>query len=83
MNLPEGRVWIRLNGELGVSPISSVANVMSYYCSLSLILFDMKIIGTREGTVLSAFLTGFAVKFFIMLLKKPVEKILSLDNPSV
>lgn len=44
---------------------------------LSLVLFDMKIIGTREGTVLSAFLTGFAVKFFIRLLKKPVDKILT------
>ncbi len=31
---------------------------------LSLLFFDFRIIGTREGTVISAVLTGFAVKFF-------------------
>lgn len=41
---------------------------------LSLIFFDMKIIGTREGTVISAVLTGFVVKFFTKLLKGKVLK---------
>ena len=36
---------------------------------LSLIFFDMKIIGTREGTIISAFLTGIVVKFFTNLFK--------------
>ncbi len=31
---------------------------------LSLLFFSFRIIGTREGTVISAVLTGFAVKFF-------------------
>lgn len=31
---------------------------------LSLIFFDFTIVGTREGTVISALLTGVAVKFF-------------------
>lgn len=44
---------------------------------LSLIFFDMKIIGTREGTVISAVLTGFAVKFFTRLLKERLSKLLN------
>lgn len=43
---------------------------------LSLILFDMKILGTREGTVISAVLTGFAVKFFTKLLKDRLSKLI-------
>lgn len=31
---------------------------------LSLALFDMRIVGTREGTILSAIFTGMAVRFF-------------------
>lgn len=46
---------------------------------LSLVFFDLKIIGTREGTIISALLTGVVVKFFNGILKKPVEKVLS-DN---
>ncbi len=44
---------------------------------LSLIFFDMKIIGTREGTIISAFLTGIVVKFFANLFKKPLDTFLS------
>lgn len=44
---------------------------------LSLIFFDFKIVGTREGTVVSALLTGVAVKFFNSKLKEPVNNILS------
>lgn len=43
---------------------------------LSLLFFDMKIIGTREGTILSAVLTGFVIKFFSKLLKNKLERIL-------
>ncbi len=43
---------------------------------LSLIFFDMKILGTREGTVISAVLTGFAVKFFTKLLKEKPSKLI-------
>ncbi len=44
---------------------------------LSLIFFDFKIVGTREGTVISALLTGVAVKFFYSRLNAPVNNILS------
>lgn len=43
---------------------------------LSLIFFHGKILGTREGTILSALLTGFVVKFFTKLIKEPIEKLL-------
>ncbi len=43
---------------------------------LSLILFDFQLIGIREGTVISAFLTGAAVKFFNRILSKPLNKLL-------
>lgn len=43
---------------------------------LSLIFFDMKILGTREGTVISAVLTGFVVKNFTKLLKEKLSKLI-------
>lgn len=43
---------------------------------LSLIFFNFKIVGTREGTIISALMTGVVVKFFIRCLKRPVDKIL-------
>ena len=44
---------------------------------LSLIFFDGKIIGTREGTIISAVLTGLVVKFFTKLIKAPIEEMLT------
>lgn len=43
---------------------------------LSLLFFNFKIVGTREGTVISAVCTGMVVKFFVKLFKKPLESIL-------
>lgn len=75
------------HGELGVSPVSSVANVMSYkfdFFSMgawliiwNCVLIVGQIVGTREGTILSAVLTGFVVKFFTKLLKKKLDRILT------
>lgn len=44
---------------------------------LSLLFFDLRIIGIREGTVISAVLTGFAVKFFNKRLSGPVQAFLT------
>lgn len=44
---------------------------------LSLIFFNFTIVGTREGTIISAFCTGIAVKFFTRILRKPIERRLS------
>lgn len=43
---------------------------------LSLIFFNGSIIGTREGTIISAVCTGFAIKLITKLIRKPVEKII-------
>lgn len=43
---------------------------------LSLIFFDFTIVGTREGTIISALLTGIVVKFFCRKIKKPLDEIL-------
>lgn len=45
---------------------------------LSLLFFHFKIVGTREGTVLTALLTGMVVKFFSKRLRQPLEQILSV-----
>ena len=44
---------------------------------LSLVFFDFSIVGTREGTVISAFCTGIVVKIFCGRLKNPVNKLLT------
>lgn len=44
---------------------------------LSLIFFDFSIVGTREGTILSALCTGIVVKFFQKTLQKPVHSLLT------
>ena len=44
---------------------------------MSLIFFNFKIVGTREGTVIAAFGTGLVVKWFTKRLKAPVERALS------
>ena len=42
---------------------------------LSLLLFDFTIVGTREGTVISALCTGLAVKLFQRLTNEPVNRL--------
>lgn len=43
---------------------------------LSLFLFDFSIVGTREGTIISALLTGVAVKFFSKRINEPMNRIM-------
>lgn len=43
---------------------------------LSLIFFNGKLLGTREGTIISALLVGITVKFFRPRLQEPLTKIL-------
>lgn len=44
---------------------------------LSLIFFDFRIVGAREGTVISALFTGVMVKFFNKRLKGPLQNMLT------
>lgn len=50
---------------------------------LSLIFFDFKIVGTREGTVIAAICTGLVVKFFSRLLHYPAAKLLTSSEVHV
>lgn len=47
--------------------------------ALSLLLFQGKIIGTREGTILTALLTGTIVKFFVSRLGSGVNAVLASE----
>ena len=58
-----------------VKIVFDICNV-SLALILSLIFFDFTIVGAREGTILSAVLTGFVVKFFTKRLKKPLTDVL-------
>jgi len=46
---------------------------------LSLAMFDFTIVGTREGTLISAILTGSFVSLFLKIIYKPVNKIVSTN----
>ena len=46
---------------------------------LSLLFFEGSIVGTREGTILSALFTGFVVKFFSRRLTDPLNARLSVN----
>ncbi len=44
---------------------------------LSLLFFDFRIIGTREGTIITATFTGFVIKWLNKRIKPPILKIIS------
>ena len=44
---------------------------------LSLLLFRGQIIGVREGTVISALLTGLVVEYFVRRLSRPLTAVLT------
>lgn len=77
------------SGEAFVKAISDVTNrqfgnvkiVFDVLCValavvLSLVFFGGDVVGTREGTIIAAFLNGFAVKLFIKPLQKPLTEFL-------
>ncbi len=44
---------------------------------VSLVLFNGEIVGTREGTILTALLTGVIVNFFVKRISAPVNSVLA------
>lgn len=44
---------------------------------LSLLFFDFTILGTREGTIITACCTGFVIKWFTKRIKEPITKIIT------
>ncbi len=65
-----------LNKEFGNVKIAFDVLCVILSIVLSLIFFDFTIVGTREGTIISALLTGVVVKFFCRKLKSPLNAIL-------
>lgn len=61
-----------------VKIIFDISNV-TFAAVLSLALFNLKIVGLREGTVIAALFTGVCVKFFTKLCKEGLDRMLS-DN---
>lgn len=47
---------------------------------LSLLFFDFRIVGVREGTVIAAVLTGMTVKLFTKCLQEPLSRLLVSSN---
>lgn len=59
--------------EFGNVKIAVDVSCVTLAVVLSLIFFDFTIVGTREGTIISALLTGLVVKMFLRVVKKPIE----------
>ena len=59
------------NIKIGFDAVCVVLSVV-----FSLIMFKGKIVGTREGTVITALLTGPTVNFFVKILSEKLNKIL-------
>ena len=47
---------------------------------ISLLFFSGSIVGTREGTILTALFTGVVVKVFIKFFEKPFAKLLTQEE---
>lgn len=47
---------------------------------LSLILFGGRIVGAREGTIISAMFTGLVVKFISKRIRKPLERLFAAEQ---
>ena len=61
----------RFGGNFGSVKVGFDVACVLLSVGLSLLLFEGEIVGTREGTILTALLTGFAVKWFVARLEGP------------
>ncbi len=69
-----------LNKEFGNVKIAFDVFCVTFSLVLSLLFFHFTIVGTREGTIISALLTGVAVKFFSQKLKKPFHAFYTITD---
>lgn len=65
------------NKNFGNVKIAFDVSCVVFALILSLLLFDFTIVGTREGTVISALCTGLAVKLFQRLTNEAVNRLVS------
>lgn len=66
----------KLHKEFGNVKIAFDVLCVVLALALSLLFFHFSIVGTREGTIISALLTGAVVKFFSGKLKQPLDVVL-------
>lgn len=72
-----------INKDFGnVKIVFDVTNVLLSLL-LSLAFFNFTIVGTREGTLISAVMTGVFVKLFRKMLAEPMERILVCTDDAV
>lgn len=76
-----GEAFVKAVSDAGNKNFGSVKIGFDVLCVIlslfvSFLFFNFTIVGTREGTILSALLTGVVVNFFSGKLKKPVDRIL-------
>ena len=79
MNAGESVVQIlsqKLNISFGTIKIVFDVCYVAFSALVSIILFSSEVYGIREGTLIVAALTGVVVKFFVKILKKPLETVL-------
>lgn len=79
MNVGEAFVNVvasKLHKEFGVVKVAFDIVSVSISVVLSLIFFHFTVVGVREGTLITACLVGFVVKFFVKHLSKPCESFL-------
>lgn len=76
-----GEAFVKAVSELVHKEFGNVKIAFDVLCVimaliLSLVFFNFTIVGTREGTIISALLTGIVVKFFTKKLQQPLNRIL-------
>lgn len=79
--LNSGEGFVKALSDVTKKDFGSVKIVFDVSCVLlsivlSLLMFDGKLLGTREGTIISAVFVGVAVKIFKPILQNPLTKIL-------
>lgn len=77
-----GEAFVKAVSDVTKKEFGNVKIVFDILCVvlaliLSLLFFDFTIVGTREGTIISAIFTGVAVKFFTKRLKTPLSHVLT------
>lgn len=70
----------KINRSFGNTKIGFDISCVLFSIILSLFFFNCSIVGTREGTIISAICTGIVVKFFQRHLNGPIENILTKQS---
>lgn len=80
-----GEAFVKAIADTAGKSFSAVKIIFDISCVaisaiLSLVLFDFKIKGAREGTVIAALCTRLTVKFFYRILNDKIQKFLNREK---